>query len=202
MVGGQTGALISGSHFMLPLLDQCVWWMICHSKFALQTLQDQISRVIFLRKVYKSLATRKKRGHSKTIKQSSNSPSKVINIKSSFKMIMPKISFFQITLHLTLHRGLKRLFRCSNNIQVFSSTSSPVASAFKKECKSYEALPDAPVDVDQLLWWQHHQEQFPLLSCLAQVVFAVLAASSKSERFFSVAGNIVTPLRNVSSWWI
>ena len=36
-------------------------------------------------------------GHSKTIKQSSNSPSKVIDIKSSFKMIMPKISFFQIT---------------------------------------------------------------------------------------------------------
>ena len=45
------------------------------------SLQDQISGVIFLQKVYKSLATRKKRGHSKTIKQSSNSPSKVINIK-------------------------------------------------------------------------------------------------------------------------
>ena len=159
------------------------------------SLQDQISGVIFLRKVYKSLATRKW-----VTVRPLNSPSKVINIKSSFKMIMPKISFFQITLHLTLHRGLKRPFRCSNKIQVFSSTSSPVASAFKKECKSYEALPDAPVDVDQLLWWQHHQEQFPLLSCLAQVVFAVLAASSKSERFFSVAGNIVTPLRNVSSW--
>ena len=34
---------------------------------------------IFLSKVYKSLATRKKRGHSKTIKQSLNSPSKVIS---------------------------------------------------------------------------------------------------------------------------
>ena len=52
------------------------------------SLQDQISGVIFLQKVYKSLATRKKREHSKTIKQSSNSPSKVINIKSSFKMII------------------------------------------------------------------------------------------------------------------
>ena len=81
-------------------------------------------------------------------------------------------------------------------IQVFSSTSAPVASAFKKECSSYEALPDAPADVDQLRWWQHHQEQFPLLSYLARVVFAVPAASSKSERVFSVAGNLVTPNRN------
>ena len=34
-------------------------------------------------------------------------------------------------------------------MQVFSSTSAPVASALKKECRSYEALPDAPGDVDQ-----------------------------------------------------
>ena len=73
------------------------WISVYDGGSATLSLQDQISGVIFLRKVYKSLATRKKRGHSKTIKQSSNSPSKVINIKSSFKMIMPKISFFQIT---------------------------------------------------------------------------------------------------------
>ena len=95
---------------------------------------------------------------------------------------------------------LLALFSVSGNfigfMQVFSSTSAPVASAFKKECRSYEALPDAPGDVDQLRWWQHHQEQFPLLSYLARVVFAVPAASSKSERVFSVAGNMVTPKRN------
>ena len=81
-------------------------------------------------------------------------------------------------------------------IQVFSSSSAPVVSKFRKECNSYEALPDAAANVDQLRWWQAHQEQFPLLSYLVRVVFAVPAASSKSERVFSVAGNMVTPKRN------
>ena len=88
MVGGQTGALNSGSHFMLPLLDQCVWWRICHSKFAGSNLRSN-----FPSKSLQITGDKKE----KTIKHSSNSPSKVVNIKSSFKMIMPKISFFQIT---------------------------------------------------------------------------------------------------------
>ena len=37
--------------------------------------------------------------------------------------------------------------------------------------------------------------QFPLLAKLVKVVFPVPAASSKSERVFSVAGNVVTPKR-------
>ena len=69
-------------------------------------------------------------------------------------------------------------------------------SAFKRECKVYELLPDAPSDVDQLQWWRQHQEQFPLLSHLVRVVFAVPAASSKNERVFSVAGLVVSALRN------
>ena len=60
-------------------------------------------------------------------------------------------------------------------------------SKFERECSSYKLLPDADSGIDQ----QH----FPLLSYLARVVFAVPAASSKSERVFSVAGNIVTPKR-------
>ena len=62
-------------------------------------------------------------------------------------------------------------------------------------CSSYELLPDAESGIDQLLWWKDHTHQFPLLSYLARVVMAVPAASSKSERVFSVAGNIVTPKR-------
>ena len=62
---------------------------------------------------------------------------------------------------------------------------------FRKECSSFKALPDAAGDVDQLRRWQTHQEQFPLLSYLVRVVFALPAASSKSERVFSVAGNMV-----------
>jgi hypothetical protein len=50
--------------------------------------------------------------------------------------------------------------------------------------------------VDQLTWWKQHQEQFPLLAFLVRVVFAVPAASSKSERVFSLAGLVVSALRN------
>ena len=66
---------------------------------------------------------------------------------------------------------------------------------FKKECLIYESLPDAASDVDQLGWWKSHKEQFPLLSYIVRVVFGVPVASSKSERGFSVAGNMVTPKR-------
>ena len=68
-------------------------------------------------------------------------------------------------------------------------------SKFERECSSYELLPDADSGIDQLLWWKDHQQQFPLLSYLARVVFAVPAASSKSERVFSVVSIIVTPKR-------
>ena len=44
-------------------------------------------------------------------------------------------------------------------------------------------------------WWKCHKEQFPLLSYIVRVVFGVPVASSKSERGFSVADNMVTPKR-------
>ena len=66
----------------------------------------------------------------------------------------------------------------------------------EKECQSYELLPDADTDVNILEWWKNHTEQFPLLSVLTRVVLPVPAASSKSERVFSVAGNVVRPKRN------
>ena len=68
-------------------------------------------------------------------------------------------------------------------------------SKFERECSTYELLADADSSIDLLLWWKVHQQQLPLLSNLARIVFAVPAASSKSERVFSVAGNIVTPKR-------
>ena len=88
-------------------------------------------------------------------------------------------------------RGIRITIRRSS---VFSN-SAESQSRFKQECFLYENLPDAPADINQLEWWKSHQEQFPLLSHLVRVVFAVPAASSKSERVFSVAGNMVTPKR-------
>ena len=55
-----------------------------------------------------------------------------------------------------------------------------LVSKFRKECSSFEALPDAAGDIDQLRWWQTHQEQFPLLSYLARVVFVLPAAVALS----------------------
>ena len=79
---------------------------------------------------------------------------------------------------------------------IFSDRSESVAtSRFRRECKSYETLPYAPSSVDQLNWWKNHQEQFPVLSFMVRIVFAVPCASSKSERVFSVAGNTCTPKR-------
>ena len=79
---------------------------------------------------------------------------------------------------------------------VFSSQSSNVMRRFQNECSTYEkVIPDAPSDTDLLNWWKNHQEALPLLAFLVRVVFAIPVASSKSERVFSVAGNVVTPKR-------
>ena len=69
-------------------------------------------------------------------------------------------------------------------------------SELDKECQRYELLPDSDSDVNMLEWWKVHSNIFPLLSHLVRTVFPVPAASSKSERVFSVAGNFVRPQRN------
>ena len=103
---------------------------------------------------------------------------------------------------LTITEMLKRKMRAekersSGLSAIFSnsSASTSTVSRFRKECLSYEELPDASSDVEQLQWWKNHQEQFPLLAHMVRVVFAVTVASSKSERVFSVAGRTVTAQR-------
>ena len=48
---------------------------------------------------------------------------------------------------------------------------------------------------DRLQWWKHHEKSFPLLSKLARRILCIPAASSKSERVFSVGGNAVSAKR-------
>jgi hypothetical protein len=69
-------------------------------------------------------------------------------------------------------------------------------SALAKEMKLYEEIEDSEEGCNMLAWWKDHQDVLPLLSYLARVVLAIPAASSKSERVFSTAGLVVTPLRN------
>ena len=87
------------------------------------------------------------------------------------------------------HQSLTSIFY----IIIFTTTPT---RCFQNECSKYEKVfPDAPLDIDQLNWWKNHQEALPLLAFLVRVVFAIPVASSKSERVFSVAGNVVTPKR-------
>ena len=76
-----------------------------------------------------------------------------------------------------------------------SSGSTTRVSQFKKECASYESMPDADSTTDRLKWWSHHSESFPILSKCARRILCIPAASSKSERTFSVGGNTVTSKR-------
>ena len=78
----------------------------------------------------------------------------------------------------------------------------PLSNAFEEdltplrmEMKSFELLGDEKEGVDMLEWWKIHSNMFPLLSFLARIVFAVSAASSKSERVFSAAGSVLSPRR-------
>ena len=86
--------------------------------------------------------------------------------------------------------------RTGGRRRLASTVFEPEATKLVKEMKAYEEVEDAEEGSDLLEWWKNHQAQFPLLSYMARVVFAVPASSSKSERVFSAAGLVVTPLRN------
>lgn len=45
-------------------------------------------------------------------------------------------------------------------------------------------------------WWRDHAAELPLLSSLARSVFSIQAASAEAERLFSLAGLVMTLLRN------
>ena len=45
-------------------------------------------------------------------------------------------------------------------------------------------------------WWRAHEARFPHVALLARCLQAIPATSATSERFFSVAGIVITPLRN------
>ncbi|XP_057199559.1 E3 SUMO-protein ligase ZBED1-like [Triplophysa rosa] len=48
---------------------------------------------------------------------------------------------------------------------------------------------------DPLMWWRDNETRFPLISKLAKKYMCICATSTASERMFSTAGNIVTPVR-------
>ncbi len=49
---------------------------------------------------------------------------------------------------------------------------------------------------DPLTWWQNNEARYPLLATVAKRYLCICATSTPSERVFSAAGNIVTPIRS------
>jgi hypothetical protein len=68
-------------------------------------------------------------------------------------------------------------------------------SKVRMEIEKYETFSTPGKDVDILLWWKVHEAVLPLLSKLARRVLAIPSSSAKSERVFSVGGNLVTVKR-------
>lgn len=60
-----------------------------------------------------------------------------------------------------------------------------------KEMVRFEALPRLPIGGDCLTWWKQHAESLPLLSKIAREILCIPAASSKSERVFSIGTQVL-----------
>lgn len=69
------------------------------------------------------------------------------------------------------------------------------SSTAEDEISEYLALEEIPFDKDPYPWWNERKEKFPILSQLARKILAIRAASTPSERLFSVAGNLLTVKR-------
>ena len=79
-----------------------------------------------------------------------------------------------------------------------TSTSATVPKRARADLELTRYLQEEPIDSNDnpLAWWCNNQERFPLLSKVARKYMCICATSTPSERVFSVAGNVVTPLRS------
>ena len=68
-------------------------------------------------------------------------------------------------------------------------------SDLEREMRGYEACPNPGRNADVLAFCKLNQKAFHLLAKIAQIVLAIPASSSKSERVFSTEGFVVTPKR-------
>lgn len=50
---------------------------------------------------------------------------------------------------------------------------------------------------DPLIWWKNNQCRFPLMANISRKYLCICATSTPSERVFSTAGSVVTPIRSL-----
>ncbi len=94
-------------------------------------------------------------------------------------------------------RNLGSLFKDvegKNDIEDVRPVISP-EQKFKEELERYKSSISLDFEEDPLIWWKQNCLNLPILSQLARKYLCVCATSTSSERLFSAAGNVVTPLR-------
>lgn len=95
-------------------------------------------------------------------------------------------------------RNLGSLFKDVEDKRDDQEEVQPVISPeqkFQKELEFYKSSARLDFEEDPLIWWKRNYLNLPIISQLARKYLCVCATSSSSERLFSAAGNIVTPLR-------
>ncbi|GBC10040.1 hypothetical protein RclHR1_00930018 [Rhizophagus clarus] len=77
----------------------------------------------------------------------------------------------------------------------FIPTDFSITESEKSELDRYLALPNEE-EIEPLLWWHAHANEFPIISDMARDFLSIQATSVALEQAFSVAGNTITKTRN------
>jgi hypothetical protein len=89
------------------------------------------------------------------------------------------------------HRGRKgRLGQ--NNLSTAAQAVNDELAIYLSEA----AVESAVVEKDPIGWWQQNLQKFPTLGIMAIDFLSIPSSSAESERSFSSAGRMVTPVRN------
>ncbi|XP_077061931.1 plexin domain-containing protein 1 isoform X3 [Siphateles boraxobius] len=90
------------------------------------------------------------------------------------------------------------LLQHRRNLLASHQTQASVPKRVQADVELTRFLQEEPVHAssDPLMWWRDNHRRFPLVAKLAQKYMCICATSTSSERLFSTAGNIVTPVRS------
>jgi hypothetical protein len=93
-------------------------------------------------------------------------------------------------------RTIAEMFNSSSSIPVSQNPQQSIKDILDSEFENFQSCNKIAIDDDPLAWWKLHEHQFPHIAKIARKCLAIPATSASSERVFSVAGLIVTKLRN------
>ena len=69
-----------------------------------------------------------------------------------------------------------------------------VSVEWEAQLHTYIQVQQVSNDTDPLMWWKHHQQEWPDLARMARQYLVVPATSTSPERFFSRVGLVQTDL--------